>query len=184
MRILTVFAAFLLATGVAHAKSKSGVTVPDTVEVEGKTLQLNGLGTREATMFNVDVYVGALYLETKSSDANQILQSQQIKRLDLNFVRDVDRDDITDAWNDGFKKNGADVAKLKPRIDKLNGWMAEMKKKDVLSFTYVPEKGLTVSVKGQVKGTIEGADFGQAFLAIWLGPKPPNGGLKKGLLGK
>jgi hypothetical protein len=39
-------------------------------------------------------------------------------------------------------------------------------------------------MKGQVKGVIEGDDFNRAMLRIWLGPKPPSGDLKNGMLGK
>lgn len=168
----------------AHAAKKEGVTVPDSITVEGKTLVLNGMGVREATVFNVNVYVAALYLEAKSQDPNAILAAEQIKRIDLNFVRDVDKGDITKAWGEGFKKNGNDMNALKDRVNQLNGWMSDMKEGDVLSFSYVPEKGVTVSVKGQVKGTISGADFGRAVFSNFLGPNPPNKGLKSGLLGK
>jgi len=41
-----------------------------------------------------------------------------------------------------------------------------------------------VVVKGQTKGTIAGADFGKGVFSIFLGPNPPNKGLKNGLLGK
>jgi len=173
---------FLAAT--ASAGEKEGVRLPDTVTVGDKTLVLNGMGVREATVFNVNVYVAGLYLEAKSQNAEEIAAADKPRRLDLVFVRDVDRGDIVDAWAEGFKKNGADVAKLKDRIDKIYSWMSDVKKKDVLSFTYVPEKGLTAVVKGQEKGTIPGADFAKAFFSIWLGPEPPNKGLKKGLLGK
>jgi hypothetical protein len=184
-RTLTSLASvILLLGGAAHAAKKAGVTVPDTVSVDGKNLVLNGMGVREATVFNVDVYVAALYLEAKSSDGNAIMSSEQAKKIDLHFVRDVDKGDITKAWAEGFKKNGNDVNALKDRIAQLNGYMADMKKGDVLSFTYVPEKGVTVAVKGQDKGTITGADFGRAVFSNFVGPNPPNKGLKNGLLGK
>jgi len=41
-----------------------------------------------------------------------------------------------------------------------------------------------VEFKGDVKGVVPGADFAQALFRIWLGPSPPNAGLKEGLLGK
>ena len=34
----------------------------------------------------------------------------------------------------------------------------------------------------EVVGTIAGDDFARSMLAIWLGPKPPTGALKRGLL--
>jgi hypothetical protein len=40
-----------------------------------------------------------------------------------------------------------------------------------------------VGVNGTVKGTIAGDDFGRALFSIWLGSRPPNPGLKAGLLG-
>jgi hypothetical protein len=168
----------------AVAGEKEGVRLPDTLPVGDKSLVLNGMGVREATIFNVNVYVAGLYLEAKSSNPDEIIGSDKVKRLDLVFVRDVDRDDIVDAWSSGFKNNGADMAKLKDRIGKIYSWMTDVKKKDVLSFTYVPDKGLTVVVKGAEKGTIAGADFAKAFFSIWLGPEPPNKSLKRGLLGK
>jgi hypothetical protein len=174
----------LLLPALAHAAAKAGVTLPDTMNAGGKALQLNGLGVREATVMNIDVYVAGLYLENRSPDPAAILDSSQVKRLELVFVRDVDREDIVDAWKDGFKKNGADMAVFGPRIGTLNAWMSDIKEKDTLVFLIEPGKGLTVTNRGRVKGTIPGDDFARAFLSIWLGPSPPNKGLKAGLLGK
>ncbi len=176
--------AFLLVAAPAFGAERAGVKMPDTITVAGKQLVLNGLGVREATIFNVDVYVAGLYLEAKSSNGDQIASSEQVKRINMVFVRDVDRSDIVDAFRDGFKRNGGDMNKLKDRLGKLNGWMTDIKKGQTLSFTYEPGKGTTVELKGEVKGVIEGADFATAVFRNYIGPKPPNSGLKNGLLGK
>jgi hypothetical protein len=42
--------------------------------------------------------------------------------------------------------------------------------------------GLRQATMLKVQGTIAGDDFAGAFLAICLGPQPPNSGLKAGLL--
>ena len=57
-----------LVTFELEAGSLAGVSLPDSQQVAGKTLALNGLGLR--TKFMVKVYVAGLYLEQKSSDAN------------------------------------------------------------------------------------------------------------------
>jgi len=173
----------LLAT-TAFAKEKDGVTMPDDVQVGGVKLLLNGMGTREATMLKLDVYVAGLYLEAKSSDGAAIAHSTQKRRLVLRFVRDVDRSDIVDAWTKGFDNNGKDKGPLQSKIQQLNGWMASMANGQHLTFTYESGKGLEVNVNGQVKGTIAGDDFAEAFFLIWLGKNPPNEGLKSGLLGR
>jgi hypothetical protein len=175
----------LLLAPAAFGAERAGVRMPDRVKVGDRDLVLNGMGVREATVFNVDVYVGGLYLEGRSSDGEAIAAAtDQAKRLTLAFVRDVDRGDITKAWVDGFRKNGANMRALEARITRLNGWMTDFRKGETLVFTYEPGRGVTVAVKGQVKGIIEGEDFAASFFRIWLGPKPPNSGLKKGLLGR
>lgn len=163
----------------------AGVTLPDQVTVSGKTLVLNGMGLREATMLKVDVYVAGLYLEERSSDPEAILRSGAAKRLVMEFVRDVGRKDLVKAWTEGIEKNaGREMEALRGGLEQLNSWMSDVKQGDVLTFTCVPGEGLVVDVKDQARGTIPGAEFARAFLKIWLGPGPPNPGLKEGLLGR
>jgi hypothetical protein len=98
------------------------------------------------------------------------------KRLVLHFVRDVGAADLNKAWDEGFEANAkAQLPALKQRVETLKRWMA--------TFTHKPGGGTQVNVGGAAKGTIEGDDFARSFLSIWLGTKPPNAGLKAGLLG-
>lgn len=185
MRVATIMIFVLGFIGVAAAGDKAGVRMPDTIDVAGKPLVLNGMGLREATFFKVDVYVAGLYLESVSSDAGAIIASQQTKRLVLRFVRDVGRGDIVKAWNSGFAGNAiVKLATIQGQIDRLNAWMGDFEKGDTLSFTFVPGQGVAVDINGARKGVIAGEDFSRSVLAIWLGPKPPTGALRKGLLGK
>ena len=62
--------------------------------------------------------------------------------------------------------------------------MTDFKKGDLLTFTYRPDVGVQVEVNGIRKGILQGDDFAHSLLAIWLGPKPPTGELRAGLLGK
>ncbi|MBC7978794.1 MAG: chalcone isomerase family protein [Myxococcales bacterium] len=184
MRTAIILFTLLAGLGTATAGKKAGVTMPDSVSVATKPLVLNGMGLREATWMKVDVYVAGLYLEKVSSDAAAIVSSEQTKQLVLKFVRDVDRDDIVKAWTDGFNGNATvPVAKIKPLIDQLNGWMPEFEEDDTLTFTYTPGQGVEVTVNKTRKGVIQGDDFARSLFAIWLGPKPPTSDLKRGLLG-
>lgn len=174
----------LIISSFAYSMQKDGVSYPDRLTVNGVDLVLNGLGTREATIFKVNVYVAALYLENSGSDGQSICRSEETKRLVLHFVRDVDESDITSAWAEGFMKNAGDqLPAYEDRINTLNSWMSGMSDGDRMMFTYVPGTGLEVSVRGTVMGTIEGSDFASVFFSIWLGEHPPNGGLRDGLLG-
>ena len=183
MRVFLVLLA-LLVTPPALAARKSGVTLPDQVQVGGKVLALNGIGLREATFLKVDVYVAGLYLEHPSSDPATILGTPGLKRIVLHFVRDVSKGDIVKAWNEGFSNNAVvPVGQLQPEIARLNAWMPSFKKGDTLVLTFYPGVGVTVDVNGTRKGVLPGDDFARSLLSIWLGPKPPTAELKRSLLG-
>jgi hypothetical protein len=183
-RVMTLAVVLSLGTGIAHGKECKGVTFPDQVQVEGSSLTLNGLGLRQATAFKVNVYVAALYVAKTSADANALLTSNTPSELVLQFVRNVGADDLRKGWTEGFEKNSkGELPALKDRIAMLNGWMADVKTGEKLTFTNKPGAGVTVNVNGAVKGTIKGDDFAKAFLAIWLGADPPNPEIKAGMLG-
>jgi hypothetical protein len=173
-----------LSAGVAQGKECKGVNFPDQAQVEGANLTLNGLGLRQATAFKVNVYVAALYVAKASNDANALLGANAPSELILQFVRNVGADDLRKGWSEGFEKNSKDqLPALKDRIATLNGWMADVKAGERLTFTSKPGAGVTVNVNGVVKGTVKGDDFAKAFLAIWLGGDPPNPEIKAGMLG-
>lgn len=180
---LTAAAMFLTTavTAPALARRCESVNAPDTVDVGGTTLQLNGLGIREATMLQVNVYVAALYVEQTSRDANAILGSDTKKRIVLHFVREVERAKIEEAFREGFQHNAPGTPRAK--IDRLIGWVTDMREGQTMTFTYIPGTGTEFRVNNQVKGTIDGADFGRAVFSLFIGPRPPNPGLRSGLLG-
>lgn len=182
--LISTLAFGLTFASAAHARECEGVTMHDAVQVDGTSLVLNGMGVREATAFNVNVYVAGLYLEHRSSSGAAILGSLGRTRLVLRFVRDVSRSDMVDALAQGFARSaGSNLAALQPRIQQLQGWMPGLSNNSELTFTYVPGTGVEVRVGTTVRGTIAGEDFARALFGIWLGSSPPNAGLRTGLLG-
>lgn len=181
--ILALAAPFVLGPPALAAECRD-VSFPDVAKVGETELVLNGLGLRKATFLKVKVYVAGLYLPQKSAEAAAVLGANQPWRLVLHFVRDVDADDIRDAFLEGFEKAPGGIPDvLRPRIEALNGLMIDFEEGHVLSLTNDPAKGVGVEVNGAPGGPIEGADFASALLSIWLGPEPPNEELKSGLLG-
>jgi len=159
--------------------TKAGKSFAATQSVGGETLVLNGVGVRKATFLKVKVYAAGLYLPEKSSDAKAILNADQKWRIVMKLVRDADAESLREGFIEAFKKNGN--AGLKKSITKLNTFISDMKKGDVVTITYEPGKGTKVSHKnggGRVKGKV----LGKAMLQIWLG-NPPNKSLKTGMLG-
>lgn len=168
----------------ALARSCGGVDFPNSVTVAGERLSLNGLGIREATVFNVDVYVAALYVATRARTADALLDLTHPIVLQLRFVRDVDQDTMNEALVQGFTRNaGGNRAALQARIDQLQRWVPNLTDGMNMVFTWTPGQGLQMKVDGRVLGVIPGEDFASVFFRIWLGPQPPNRGLRTGLLG-
>jgi hypothetical protein len=187
-KIGIVLLAALLAGAFLSAKELEGVTLPDQVTVGQTALTLNGMGVRikKVAFISVKVYVAGLYLPKKASDPAQILAADEPKQLVMHFLyKNVEKEKLLEGWTDGFKNNsGASLGSLQARLDKFNAFWTDMKTGDKAVLTYVPGTGTKVEIKGKEMGGIEGKDFAEALFAIWLGPKPPNEELKKGLLGQ
>jgi len=172
----------LLSTSV-FAVEVEGVHVPDTVTVAGQSLQLNGAGVR--TKFFFDIYVGALYLSHPAHQAKQAIEDADPKRVSMYFLYgEVGREKLTDGWVAGFEKNQSKevMARLQSRLKQFNAMFGDARKGDVYIFDFLPDGSTTVTFKGQKKGSVQGEDFQQALLAVWLGKHPADKGLKKAML--
>jgi hypothetical protein len=184
-RIPLAFSLTLLSF-VAAAKEVAGVKLPDTVTLaaDQPALVLNGAGVR--SKFFVKVYVGALYLPVRATDAASIVRHTGPVAVHMHFLHsEVSKEKLVDAWNDGFSANLADAerAKLKDRIDRFNALFRTVRRGEVVQLQYLPGDGTHVVINGQKQGAIEGEDFMHAWLKIWLGEKPADGDLKRAMLG-
>jgi hypothetical protein len=166
--------------GPAAAREIAGVSIPDSVVVDGKPLRLNGAGIRKK--FIVKVYVGGLYTAEPAASFAQI--KDQPWEVHMHFLRSVDKSKVIGAFKEGFEKNSKDkAASLQPGLDKLSATLRDLQTGDVLIVSYSPGKGSTVGIKGGPSVTVEGADFGQSLLRNWLGNEPADADLKKAMLG-
>ncbi|HXH03397.1 MAG TPA: chalcone isomerase family protein [Candidatus Competibacteraceae bacterium] len=177
--------ALLLVAGAAQAVEVGGVRLPDEAKVDGQSLVLNGAGVR--SKFFVKVYAGALYLPAKAGTTAAVLGQKGAKRILMRFIHDeVEKTRLVEAWNDGFAGNNsaAELARLRERIATFNSFFDTMRQGEEIVLDLKADGSTQVTVKGQLKGTIPGADFQAALLKIWLGDKPADSGLKKGMLGQ
>lgn len=162
------------------AATLAGVTLPDAVEVNGRTLVLNGLGLRSRMMFKV--YVAGLYVDQKSQDGAAIVNRDAPKRIVLHFLRAVSNDQIREGIVNGFAPAAQQA--LKAEIAQFTAAFESFVEGDQMTITYLPGTGTRLTVKGQDKVTIAGFPFAQALFGVWLGDNPPNASLKSGLLGR
>ncbi|MBI2312163.1 MAG: chalcone isomerase family protein [Betaproteobacteria bacterium] len=179
---------FSLTGNSVSAAELAGVKLEDSARLAdaGPELVLNGAGIRTRAFFKV--YVGALYLTEKKTDAAAVLSDPGPKRVAIHMVRDISSESLASALSDGLTANHseAELAPLQARIKDLLAILTadkEIKTGNVIFLDYLPGIGTRVTANGQAKGTIPGEDFNRALLKVWLGEKPADASLKKGMLG-
>lgn len=174
--------ALLLMSTTAFAGEVAGVKMADRTTVDGKQLTLNGMGLRTKLVFKV--YVAGLYTEKTSKDGNQLIASDQLKRVQMVMLRDLEKGKIVEAVVDGFEKNAkAQMPALKQRLDSFVAQIPDLKEGENLVITYVPGKGTMLTAKGRDSIAVPGKDFADALFSVWLGRYPVDEKLKSGMLG-
>jgi len=184
-KIVTVIA-LMIATSINAQTKVAGYAMPNTVLANGTTLIMNGGGMREKLIF--DLYVGVLYLETKSSDANLVMNADKSMAIKLRITSGmIDKENMEEAIREGFDKStNGKVAPLKKDIDNLikKGFADEIVKGDVFDLIYVPGKGTILAKNNKMLVNIKGLAFKKALFGIWLCDKPADADLKENMLGK
>jgi hypothetical protein len=186
MKALRIFLVSLSIAFPALGAEVAGVRIDDQASLANANLVLNGAGLRKLIFFNV--YAMGLYLPKKTANAAEAVAQEGPKRVALHMLRDIGAERFTSALVEGIRDNHseAQVKALEPRVQALTQVMAqvgEAKKGSTITLDW-DGKATQVGIDGKATGQpIEGADFYQALLRIWLGDKPVQEDLKKALLG-
>ena len=184
-KILLLLCCVLLSRNVS-ALELAGVQVADKAQVGNVSLQLNGAGIR--TKFFFKIYVAALYLPQKQASGEAVIADEHEHRVALHILHELSSKKLYGAFSEAIEANhtAAELAALDAQLKQMAqifDAMKEVKPGDVITLDYLPGSGTQIGVNGTVRGTIPGAAFNRALLKIWLGGKPVQDDLKKGLLG-
>ena len=170
----------------ARAATKAGVTMPDTMQVDGATVQLNGLGLRSFTMLRIRGYVGGLYLTTKTHDAEQAMAEPGPKALVIRYIRGASLSQVHDLYMESSRNYCAHHScsdSQKASFETLLGSIRPVRPGDSSSFL-MGAKGVEVLFDGQPVAHLDDPAFGRVILDSDLGDMPPSIELKNGLLGR
>jgi hypothetical protein len=156
-------------------------------------LSLLGVGLRTRTIFNVKVYAIGLYVADAAlagplaahrgalgSPAfyRTLVSGDFPKELHLKFTRDLARDTIQEAMREALA--GADRAQL----DRFVGYFPEIKAGQECVLRWAPGGTLETVMAGQPRPPLADRDFAAAVFAVWLGEKPIQEDIKKGLVSR
>ena len=166
----------------ADAAEVDGVVFPDTRQVDGKTLVLNGYGLRTWSFLNIHIYIAGLYLERPTRDPDAIIQSAETKVLTFHFQRDVDADRARDAWRTALTNNCPVPCRVDPEdVERFIAGVPAMRAGDRFELRFADHHA-DIAANGQPIGHIDGAPLADAMLAAFLGPRPGSPELKQALL--
>lgn len=163
----------------------SDVTLPATLNAGAISLNLNGGGLREKLW--IDLYVGGLYLTSKSDDAQAIIDADKPMAIYIEIVSTlITSEKMITAVDEGFvKSTKGKTNSFKSEIEDFKSAFSEtIQENDTYKIVYQPNVGVTVAKNGKLLKTIKGHDFKKALFGIWLCDEPADENLKEGMLGK
>lgn len=184
---------FVLSTPWSQAKVMCGgkVEFSDTLSInmgggKSKALKLNGVGLKKVMVFNI--FYAGLYLENLSSNAAQILKSKEVKIGVVHSLRNIDKDQLVDMWDDEFSRlcNNQCEA-LRPVHERFLSYARSVKTGERLYLILFPDR-FEFEISGH-KGQetfppIYSASYGTLLQRVLIGPDAEDKTLENGLLGK
>ena len=173
----------LLVTGV-NAAELEGIKLRDKMSCAGIELPLQAAGLRDATIFNIRVYVLAMYSPTLLPGG---LTDQNIEKrpmcFEVHYMRDVEKAKVDEAWEFQFKDSSEyPYPDLKRHITLLQQFFGKIEAGKGVHLFELTENSTKVYENGEYKGEIPGKEFGKNFLSVFFGKNPPTKKLKNALL--
>jgi hypothetical protein len=166
----------------AQAVELDGAQVPDTIQVGGKTLYLNGYGIRTWSILRIHIYAASLYVEHLSTDPNEIIESPETKLLSVRFARAISAGQAREAWRKALANNCVAPCHLDPQdVESFLAQVPAMTPGEYFHLQF-SRNTATVSADGQQIGVISRPQFANAVLATFLGPHPASPALRHELL--
>lgn len=188
MKVLkTLFAALMITSVIsveAQTKTIEGIDFPTSITIEGQKTVLNGGGLREKFGF-LDLYVGALYVPSKTTDGNAVVLADENMGIRIEISSGlVTRDRFIEALEEGFE-NTAEGKSSPNDVELFKQYLSdEFVKGDVIELMYHAGEAVHLYKNGKERGSFAGLPFKQALFGIWLGEVPAQKSLKNEMLGK
>ncbi|MDB2671024.1 chalcone isomerase family protein, partial [Candidatus Pseudothioglobus singularis] len=148
------------------------------------TITKNGQGTR--IIFFMKVYEGSLYLETKNSNAEEIVNLDAPMAIRIDVISSiVTADAMKRALSEGLEKStGNNTDPIRNEMEQLSSvFNTDVSTGDFYEFIYLPKTGINVLKNSELEELIKGMGFKKAFFGIFLSDNPIQKNLKKAMLG-
>ena len=174
---LTVAFAF---SAQSSAEKVEGVEFNDYYEWNGTPLRLTGTGVLQR--FFVNGYAVALYLGEEVSLEGSL--NDVPRRIEIEYFPAIPADAFVSATVKGVLRNvdSETRARIRGSVGRINALYQDVAPGDRYALTYIPGVGTELSLNGEPKGLVEGAEFSAALFGIWIGGTALDEGLREELL--
>jgi len=135
----------------------SGVTMADPLS------ELKKVGEAKLQVLFWDVYNSSLYSQT-----GQYLAESFPQALKIDYLRNIDANDLIEKTQDEWEKLGIEKVKFTPWITLLTDIFPDIKKGDSLLLSVNKNLQSEFFFNGKKIGEITDQTFGKTFLRIWL----------------
>lgn len=155
------------------------------IMVGEKAVKLNLTGTGLRTKLGFGVYAIASYLEdgARARTAEELMKTDSVRAIHLVMERDVQPRDFVDAFKTAIGKNHP-ADKFKGEFTELLTAVGDkaLKKGDHIVLVATAATGVRIQVVGKVDVTFKNAAFADALWEVYLGARPLDEKLKRGLV--
>lgn len=167
-------------TADSFQESSSGVTFPDQVsfDYQGTHYNLTATGASVRTKLIIKVYAIAHYMEPlehlERDIFKQILNNNGAKQFTFNWLRDVDRSKVIDAYHESFAKVfGRDLSSLQNDIDQYLSFFGDVHNHDEHVVRWLRDGTVEVYFNQAKQGSVKNEKFARGLWSIWFGKNSP-----------
>lgn len=146
------------------------------VQASEGTLRM--VGQARLTFMLWPIYDSRLYSADGSYQEDQLPL-----RLEIQYLRDVDADDLVKHTQSEWQRQGLYHGSQQQWLETLSRLLADVRENDVLALVIDEQGSSAFLFNGQPLGQIDDPHFGKQFLAIWLSPDTSQPELRQALLG-
>ncbi len=181
-KLILLLVLLLSIGGLAEAAEVAGIKLPNSVEIGGQQLQLNGYGIRKKYFFKI--YVGALYTAQKVATAAQVVDAPGAKLIRLNFLYSkLEKERVVGGFAKGIAANSPEL-RQDPAVEQFLGWFdKEWVEGDRVDLAITADNLVSATHNDRLLGTAQSANLAKALLLNYFGSEPVDDDLKNGMLG-
>ena len=170
----------MTAEAVIDSTYSNSISVENNSSAISDALKLSGTTVKKRFFFSVYklshfMAKPSVNFASKEALITFILNADTQQRLELEFLRDVTREQIEEALMEGIERNNvdADLSKIKEDIKRLSaGFQDEVGKHSTLTISRLPSDKLSVFFNNTLVVETENKALANALWSIWFGKDP------------